>query len=229
MLDWATAQRIGFSRIVSLGESADVELGDILDYLALDLPTRAILVHIEGIADARRFMSAARAAARVKPVIVLKAGRQIGPLPAQGQSRRLRLNRDRVYDAAFVRAGIVRVDTIEELFAAAASLGANAARRGSGLRNGRLALLTNGHAPGRAGRRHGRRRRRRASSARRRGSTARSRGRWGRPPRSRARSTSAPTPAATPMPPPSMSCSTRRTSTACWSSTRRRPGSTPAR
>ena len=147
MLDWATDQRIGFSRIVSLGESADVELGDILDYLALDLATRAILVHLEGIADARRFMSAARTAARVKPVIVLKAGRQLGMLPPRGQSRRLRLNRDRVYDAAFSRAGIVRVDTIEELFAAAGSLGANAARRGPGLRNGRLALLTNGHAP----------------------------------------------------------------------------------
>ncbi len=147
MLDWASDQRIGFSRIVSLGESADVELGDILDYLALDLATRAILVHLEGIADARRFMSAARTAARVKPVIVLKAGRQLGALPSRGQSRHLQLKRDQVYDAAFSRAGIVRVDTIEELFAAAASLGANAARRGPGLRNGRLALLTNGHAP----------------------------------------------------------------------------------
>ena len=80
------ARRIGFSRIVSLGESADVELGDILDYLALDLATRAILVHLEGIADARRFMSAARAAARIKPVIVLKAGRQIGPPAERGRS-----------------------------------------------------------------------------------------------------------------------------------------------
>lgn len=147
MLEWATAHRIGFSRVISLGDSADVELGDILDYLTLDMSTRAILLHLQGVADARRFMSAARAAARVKPVIVLKSGRHIGLAVPRDRWAEFRLHRDRVYDAAFTRAGIVRVDTIEELFAAAASLGGNATRRGSGLRNGRLAMLTNGHAP----------------------------------------------------------------------------------
>jgi acetyltransferase len=147
LLERAAAQRIGFSRIVSLGEFAEVELGDVLDYLALDLATRAVLIHLEGIADARRFMSAARAAARIKPVLVLKAGRQVHPPTERPGGLGLRLHRDLVYDAAFARAGLVRVDSIEELFAAAASLGAGAARRGHGLRRGRLALLTNGHGP----------------------------------------------------------------------------------
>ena len=147
MLEWAAAQKIGFSRIVSLGERAEVELGDILDYLALDLATRAILIHLEGIADARRFMSAARAAARIKPVLVLKAGRQLAPPAERPGGTGLRLRRDQVYDAAFTRAGLVRVGSIEELFAAAASLGPSATRRGHGLRKGRLALLTNGHGP----------------------------------------------------------------------------------
>ncbi|MFO1073526.1 MAG: GNAT family N-acetyltransferase [Geminicoccaceae bacterium] len=147
MLAWASAHRIGFSHIVSLGDAADVELGDILDFLTLDLGTRAILMHLQGIADARRFMSAARAAARVKPVIVLKSGRHLGSQGARGRMAGIRLHRDRVYDVAFTRAGVVRVETIEELFAAAGSLGAAALRRGHGLRNGRLAMLSNGHAP----------------------------------------------------------------------------------
>ena len=147
MLEWASAEGIGFSCIASLGEFAEIELGDILDYLALDLATRAILIHLEGIADARRFMSAARAAARIKPVLVLKAGRCIGQSADLPGGIGLRLNRDQVYDAAFARAGLVRVESIEELFAAAASLGPGAQRRGHGLRRGRLAILTNGHGP----------------------------------------------------------------------------------
>lgn len=147
MVEWAAARKIGCSRIASLGEHAEIELGDILDYLALDVATRAVLIHLEGISDARRFMSAARAAARIKPVLVLKAGRQGGPPAERPGGTGLRLHRDHVYDAAFARAGLVRVGSIEELFAAAASLGAGAARRGHGLRRGRLALLTNGHGP----------------------------------------------------------------------------------
>src|SRR4051812_17834759 len=147
MLEWTANQRIGFSRIVSLGESAEVEIGDILDYLALDVTTRAVLVHLEGIADARRFLSAGRAAARIKPVLVLKAGRQIGPRSEGSGNVGMRLHRDQVYDAGFARAGLVRVGSIEELLAAASSLGAGAVRRGHGLRKGRLALLTNGHGP----------------------------------------------------------------------------------
>ena len=147
MLEWASVRRIGFSRLVSLGESPDVELGDILDFLTLDPSTRAILIHLQGVVDARRFMSAARAAARIKPVIVLKSGRQLGlPIPPERRAG-IRLHRDQVYDVAFTRAGIVRVGSIEELFDAAANLGAGATRRGHGLRNGRLAMVTNGHAP----------------------------------------------------------------------------------
>ena len=137
-------------------------------------------------------------------------------------------NRDRVYDAAFVRAGIVRVDTIEELFAAAASLGANAARRGSGLRNGRLALLTNGHAPGGAGRRHGRRRRRRARppDARLYGEITRAVG----PTASLASSVDLGPDAGGDAYAAALDVLLDTpTSTACWSSTRPRPGSTPAR
>ena len=138
MLEWNVGARAGFSRVVSLGENAEVELGDVLDYLALDTATRAVLVHLEGIADARRFLSAGRAVARIKPVLVLKAGRQIGPPPAGPGNVGIRLHRDQVYDAAFARAGLVRVGSIEELFAAASSLGAGAVRRGHGLRKGRL-------------------------------------------------------------------------------------------
>jgi acetyltransferase len=76
MLDWANSQRIGFSHFLSLGDSADVDFGDLLDYLASDAQTRAILLYIESVqGHARKFMSAARAAARNKPVIVVKAGR----------------------------------------------------------------------------------------------------------------------------------------------------------
>ena len=213
MLDWATDQRIGFSRVVSLGESADVELGDILDYLALDLATRAILVHLEGIADARRFMSAARTAARVKPVIVLKAGRQIGPPVPRGQSRRLRLSRDRVYDAAF-SPGRHRPGRHDR----------GALRRGRQPRRQRrptwlrAAQRAAGPAdqrprPGGAGRRHGPGRRRLGRPPDRQDLRRdRADGR-ARPPRSRARSTSGRTPMATPTPRRWKSSWTRPTST----------------
>ena len=202
MLEWTASQRIGFSRIVSLGESTEVEIGDILDYLALDLATRAVLVHLEGIADARRFLSAGRAVARVKPVLVLKAGRQIGPRPEASGNVGIRLHRDQVYDAAFARAGLVRVGSIEELFAAASSLGAGAVRRGHGLRNGRLGLAHQRPRPGRAGgrrvaRRRGHRRAPRAGALR--ADRGRPRAPW-RP--SPARWIWAPTPTARATPPP---------------------------
>ena len=74
-MEWAAARGIGFSAVVSIGDSIDVDFGDLLDFFALDRPTRAILLYIESIKDARKFMSAARAAARAKPVVVVKAGR----------------------------------------------------------------------------------------------------------------------------------------------------------
>ncbi len=139
MLDWAEARRIGFSHVVSLGDMADVDFGDLLDYLGADTEVRAILLYVEGIAHARKFMSAARAAARAKPVIVVKSGR----FPASAEAARSHTGAlagaDAVYDAAFRRAGMLRVPDLESLFAAAETLA-----RARPVRGDRLAILTNG-------------------------------------------------------------------------------------
>jgi len=122
MLDWARARAIGFSHFVSLGEHADVDFGDLLDYLASDPKTRAILLYIESIESTRKFMSAARAAARNKPVVVVKAGRsQQGQRAAASHTGAL-AGSDLVYDAAIARAGMLRVDTLQDLFLAAETL-----------------------------------------------------------------------------------------------------------
>lgn len=119
MLDWAQSRGIGFSHFISLGEHADVDFGDLLDYLASDARTRAILLYIESIEAPRKFMSAARAAARNKPVIVVKAGRsQQGQRAAASHTGAL-AGSDLVYDAAIARAGMLRVDTLQQLFLAA--------------------------------------------------------------------------------------------------------------
>ena len=119
MLDWAEARQIGFSHFVSLGEHADVDFGDMLDYLANDARTRAILLYIESIDQARKFMSAARAAARNKPVIVVKAGRSEQGQKAAASHTGALAGADNVVDAAIGRAGMLRVDSLEELFLAA--------------------------------------------------------------------------------------------------------------
>ena len=122
MLDWARGRGIGFSHFVSLGEHADVDFGDLLDYLASDAKTRAILLYIESIESPRKFMSAARAAARNKPVIVVKAGRSaLGQRAAASHTGAL-AGSDRVFDAAIRRAGMLRVNTLQELFLAAETL-----------------------------------------------------------------------------------------------------------
>ncbi|HYW91764.1 MAG TPA: bifunctional acetate--CoA ligase family protein/GNAT family N-acetyltransferase [Gammaproteobacteria bacterium] len=138
MLDWATSRGIGFSHLVSLGDMADVDFGDMLDYLANDRSTQAILLYIERITHARKFMSAARAAARSKPVIVVKSGRFGEPArPATTHSNALAAS-DAVYDAAFRRAGMLRVDGFVELFEAVELL--DVPRRPPG---DRMAILTN--------------------------------------------------------------------------------------
>lgn len=119
MLDWAEARQIGFSHFVSLGEHADVDFGDMLDYLATDARTRAILLYIESVEHARKFMSAARAAARNKPVIVVKAGRSAQGQKAAASHTGALAGADAVYDAAIARAGMLRVDSLEDLFLAA--------------------------------------------------------------------------------------------------------------
>jgi acetyltransferase len=143
MLDWAAARGIGFSHVVSLGDMADVDFGDMLDYLAADGHTSAILLYVEGITHGRKFMSAARAAARLKPVLVLKAGRSSGGARAAASHTGMLAGSDRIYHAAFRRAGMLRADTMTELFDAAETLALTGAQHGE-----RLAVLTNGGGAG---------------------------------------------------------------------------------
>ncbi|WP_422369242.1 bifunctional acetate--CoA ligase family protein/GNAT family N-acetyltransferase [Pelagibius sp.] len=148
MLDWATPRGIGFSKIVSLGDKADVDFGDLLDYLAMDVKTRAILLYIESVVHARKFLSAARIAARNKPVIVVKGGRHAEGAAAAASHTGALAGADAVYDAVFARAGLLRVYSLNELFDAAETL-ANLShqRRRPGKGGGgsaRLAILTNG-------------------------------------------------------------------------------------
>jgi acetyltransferase len=143
MLDWAVPRSIGFSHVVSLGDMADVDFGDMLDYLAADPHTRAILLYVEGITHGRKFMSAARAASRIKPVLVLKAGRSNAGARAATSHTGVLAGADAVYDAAFRRAGMLRVGTITELFDAAETLALTHEQVGE-----RLAILTNGGGAG---------------------------------------------------------------------------------
>jgi acetyltransferase len=143
MLDWAVPRSIGFSHVVSLGDMADVDFGDMLDYLAADPDTRAILLYVEGITHGRKFMSAARAAARVKPVLVLKGGRSQAGARAATSHTGVLAGADAVYDTAFRRAGMLRVGTMAELFDAAETLALTRQQVGE-----RLAILTNGGGAG---------------------------------------------------------------------------------
>ncbi|SDS52481.1 bifunctional acetate--CoA ligase family protein/GNAT family N-acetyltransferase [Bradyrhizobium canariense] len=139
MVDWAAQRAVGFSGIVSVGDQLDVDVADLLDYFALDAKTRAILLYVEAIKDARKFMSAARAAARIKPVVVLKSGRMAPGAKAAATDIGVLAGSDAVYDAAFRRAGILRVSDLRELFDCAETLGRLASPAGK-----RLAILTNG-------------------------------------------------------------------------------------
>src|ERR1700730_12054690 len=139
MVDWAAQRGVGFSGIVSIGDELDVDIADLLDYFALDGKTRAILLYVEAIKDARKFMSAARAAARIKPVVVVKSGRMAQGAKAAATHTGALAGSDAVYDAAFRRAGILRVLDLGELFDAAETLGRVKSAVGK-----RLAILTNG-------------------------------------------------------------------------------------
>jgi acetyltransferase len=143
ILDWARGQGIGFSRLVSLGEHADVDFGDMLDWLASDAKTRSILLYIESIESPRKFMSAARAAARNKPVIVVKAGRSPQGQRAAASHTGALAGSDIVFDAAIARAGMLRVDTLQELFLAAETLARFQANQAE-----QLVILTNGGGAG---------------------------------------------------------------------------------
>ena len=142
MLDWADSKGIGFSSVISVGNALDVGFGEILDYLVADNFTQGILLHVHHIHDARRFMSALRAAARTKPVVVIKSGRYEDAVTGVTHSSNLVESGD-VFDAALARAGVLRVDTIAQLFTAAKVLAANYRVGGR-----RLAIVTNGIGPG---------------------------------------------------------------------------------
>ena len=143
VLDWAESQRIGFSTVLSVGNASDVHFGDVLDYLALDRKTRSILLYIEGVRDARGFVSGLRAAARMKPVIVIKPGRHAESSKAAMSHTGSLVGADDVFDAALERAGVVRATTITQLFAAARVLS-----EGYSVKGNRLALVTNAGGPG---------------------------------------------------------------------------------
>jgi acetyltransferase len=139
MVDWAAQRAVGFSGIVSIGDQLDVDIADLLDYFAMDKSTQAILLYIEAIKDARKFMSAARAAARIKPVVVVKSGRMAQGAKAAATHTGALAGSDAVYDAAFQRAGMLRVSDLRELFDCAETLGRLKSPSGK-----RLAILTNG-------------------------------------------------------------------------------------
>jgi acetyltransferase len=143
VIDWAAGRGIGFSHVVSLGDMADVDFGDVLDYLADDASSRAILIYMEHVTHAPKFMSAARRAARVKPVIVLKAGRHAAGAKAALSHTGALSGSDGAYDAAFRRAGLLRVSELEDLFSAAEILSHPPRLNGE-----RLMILTNGGGAG---------------------------------------------------------------------------------
>jgi len=150
MIDWARGRGIGFSRFVSLGEQADVDFGDMLDWLASDVRTRAVLMYMESVSSARKFMSAARAAARNKPVLVVKSGRTAAGQQAAASHTGALAGSDQVIDAAIRRAGMLRVDTLADLFVAAEALAHfHTPARGADLDAAeRITLVTNGGGAG---------------------------------------------------------------------------------
>ncbi len=143
ILDWAIQENIGFSNFVSVGSMIDVDFGDLIDYFGTDPKTKSILMYVEGITEARKFMSAARHFARTKPIIVVKSGRFSESAKAAASHTGSLSGEDAIYDAAFKRAGIVRVDDIADLFNAAEVLGTQPLPRGP-----RLAIITNAGGPG---------------------------------------------------------------------------------
>ncbi|MCX9026284.1 MAG: CoA-binding protein, partial [Candidatus Methanoperedens sp.] len=138
ILDIATHSNIGFSNFVSVGSMIDVDFGDLVDYFGRDPKTKSILMYIEGITNARKFISAARHFARTKPIIVIKAGRFAESAKAAVSHTGALTGEDMVYDAAFKRAGVVRVEEIEDLFNCAEALGKQPLPRGPN-----IAIVTN--------------------------------------------------------------------------------------
>lgn len=143
ILDWAQAHHIGFSAMVALGDAADIGFGDALEYLAMDPQTHSILLYVEGIRHARRFLSGLRVAARMKPVVVVKAGRHAAGSRAAISHTGALVGADDVFDAALERTGAVRAYTVGQLFSAAQVL-----TSGNKVQGNRLAIVSNAGGPG---------------------------------------------------------------------------------
>jgi acetyltransferase len=142
-LDWARSRHVGFSTVISTGVGDDIGSGDVLDFLARDAATDGIMLYLEGVGDARRFMSALRAAARVKPVVVMKAGRSLEGRGSLAFHTGSLVGGDDVFDAAMRRAGVLRIRDFGQLYSAASTLGAGVRMRGR-----RLGIVTNAGGPG---------------------------------------------------------------------------------
>src|SRR5512136_314209 len=143
VLDWASEEKLGFSHFISTGNMLDIDFGDLIDYLGEDGATKSILLYIESISDARKFMTAARAFARMKPIVAYKAGRFPESAAAAASHTGALAGEDAVYDAAFQRMGLVRVFNIGEIFDCADLVGRHKVPTGP-----RLAVLTNAGGPG---------------------------------------------------------------------------------
>jgi acetyltransferase len=142
ILDWSYNNEFGFSAIVSLGNAADLDFAEVVDHLASDSNTHCILIYMEGLRNSRRFMSAMRAAARIKPVIAVKAGKALAAAAVVQAQAGAVVGDDDIFDAALRRAGVVRVQTIGDMFSAARAL--TSPKRPAG---DRLAIITNGGGP----------------------------------------------------------------------------------
>jgi acetyltransferase len=143
ILGWATQNHIGFSHFISVGTMADLDFADLIDYLGSEISARSILLYMEGMTSPRRFMSAARAVSRIKPIILSKSGRTEAGARAAASHTGALAGLDEAYNAAFRRAGIIRVDTVRQLFDCAEALGK--AQRPIG---GNLGIITNAGGPG---------------------------------------------------------------------------------
>jgi acetyltransferase len=143
ILDWALPNKVGFSNVVSLGAEGDIDFGEVLDYMVSDPRTENIFLYIEGIKNSRRFMSALRAAARCKPVLLIKVGKHPAGEKAALSHTGALVGADDVFDAALRRAGVVRLANVGQMYAAASALFSHFRPRGK-----RLAIITNGGGPG---------------------------------------------------------------------------------
>lgn len=144
ILDWAEMNNVGFSAVISTGIGADLDFGDYLDYLASDPATKSILLYIEGIRDARRFMNSLRTAARIKPVIALKVGRHSASAEASMSHTGALVGSDETFSSALSRSGVLRVESVSQLFSAAKALSSPRHRTPAE----RLLIITNGGGPG---------------------------------------------------------------------------------